>query len=70
MGKVETDKDPEKDEQSKKEGSDNVEARSFFRCCFNRRHLDEDVTDWEEDDNAKRIRKSQGCPMCSAQIKM
>ena len=69
-GKGEPDKDPEKDEQNKKERCDNIEARSFFRCCFNRRHLDEDVTDWEEDDKAKRIRKSQGCPMCSAQIKM
>ena len=50
-----------------------IESKSYFKCCFNRLHQDEEVSDGNEDGLAiknpkEKPYKINGCPACKVQV--
>lgn len=50
-----------------------IESKSYFKCCFNRLHQDEEVSDGNEDGFAiknpkEKPYKINGCPACKVQV--
>ena len=71
-GEKKTKKNPNED----KEVQGDVEGKSFFKCCYNRKHLDEDYLSEQTDNpdepvlsHSKKGKKRSGCVTCDAQIK-
>ena len=69
-------KKTKKNLNEEKEVQGDVEGKSFFKCCYNRKHLDEDYVS-EQTDNpdeqtlilSKKEKTKSGCVTCDAQIK-
>lgn len=64
-----------KNPQEEKEVTGDVEGKSFFKCCYNRKHLDEEYSEKGEDSEEpftfakNKGKKKPGCVTCEAQIK-
>jgi len=64
-----------KNPNEEKEVQGDVEGKSFFKCCYNRKHLDEDYSEEAEEPEetqfgfSKKTIKKPGCVTCEAQIK-
>ena len=64
-----------KNPQEEKEVTGDVEGKSFFKCCYNRKHLDEEYSEKGDEPEegtftyAKNRKKKPGCVTCEAQIK-